>query len=350
MNQDISERLSGLIKSLIEEGYCSHAFLECGFLNKEKPSYTQSFPRDQNLIYFDLASLTKALATGPMILNSFSQNELSQDLRSFLNWLPEAFPKTTLSELMSHTSGLPAWLNFWINRLDSTSISSSLKLQSHKSIREVIERTDWNKLKVSKEDCYSDVGFILAGMILEMKVSKSIDNAFDDFKSSLNFNDEGIRFYSTNELKNQFCSTAYCHLRQRWVQGEVHDENAAALGGCAGHAGLIATGKGLSNYIKYLAASEYGRRYFIYNHDSFERMNPMFGLRPGDDMSSYPFGRGKSIGHLGFVGTSFWIDWDSESYGIFLCNRTISRRISKKIKFIRRVVFSLFQDMIDKEL
>ena len=138
-------------------------------------------------------------------------------------------------------------------------------------------------------------------------------------------------------------------MRRRIIQGEVHDENAASLGGEAGHAGLFATGEGVVSLLCSLWQNQSWKSAFDHglrkvsgqrNHDK--------SWGPGLQAFDLPCVNSFCLGHLGFTGTSFWVDHTNKTYAIFLSNRVVSGRQSKWISSVRskvaRGLFSILNE------
>ena len=328
----------------LDEGYFSHAYIECGFLDDQEPRFCKSWGNNEDI--FDLASLTKGLATGPLIYKAYLDGHFSldQQIGDLVRALPYPISSLTIKELLGHSSGLAPWKNFWIDRLGSQS-TSTFKLDSSDHIKKVFLRS--NIVLDTKIDRYSDLGFILLGLVLEEVFQDTLDNLFAGFqKGYLNLPEPKL-VYSPATISDECISTSFCTIRNRMLRGEVHDENCASLGGVSGHAGLFSSGDNLGSFLRSFAQTPHGRSFIRANHKAVKNRIPLIGLRQGDDPSSNTFGDGQAIGHLGFTGTAFWIDYERYSYSIFLSNRIRSGRISPLIKTLRREANTFSQHIID---
>lgn len=346
-------RLETILTECFESGLFTHAYVECGSFKSSEPAFSKfssSRAIESNRNIFDLASLTKALVTTPLVHDFLAEKELDgyepiekwfkrDDLPSF----KERILRLTPFELLSHRSGVPAWRNFWINRLLPGVSQEDLIRSSKDHITEVLNRVPIKDVAIER-DLYSDIGFILLGFLLEKARNKRLDVIFTEFVKKHSDKEilEDLQFStSLKNVRDRAISSGRCEVRSKELIGEVHDENCAALGSICGHAGLFGSGEAVSRYLRSL-----------YNGPYFDRMTTkdskgsMFGWRPGDDYSSIPFGNGNGVGHMGFTGTAFWVEPKLGVYAIFLSNRIISGRISKKIKETRHEVFRILFSMV----
>lgn len=327
------------IAAAIDSSYLTEYYCEAGYIEQPLP-ILKFASQNQFSTVFDLASLSKALATAPLLFWTKEKNLLSFDdeVGFFLPELPEEYKKAKISELLSHTSGYPAWLNFWINLLPGSVVNEAPSKRQH--IIEVLRRS-YHRFLFEQGTCYSDVGYIVLGCILETIFSGTLDKTLYDYCSAKNFSLESELSYTPlkPDISAQTAPTGYCMIREKELRAEVHDENCAVLSGVSGHCGLFGTGEALASFIKNLWSEQ--NSYF--SQDLSQQGGYSLGLRLGDDASSEVFGQGRSLGHLGFTGTAFWVDVPSKRYAIFLTNRVISGRISPEIKTLRRNFFSMCQ-------
>lgn len=269
---------------------------------------------------FDLASLTKPIATATAILILVEQGKLRFSDR-VAQYLP-AFGQNgkaniTVEQLLLHTSGL---------------IADNPETDYQEGRQRSLERV-FQLAPVTEPGSrfrYSDVGYIVLGELVGQVAGVPLDAfAHTHIFAPLGMADTGFRPASSQKAR-----AAPANRRNgRWIVGEVHDPRAYQLGGVAGHAGLFSTADDLAVYARtLLRGGEYqGRR--ILSPLGVRAMTTPHpvpgGLRSyGWDVdSSYStnrgelFPRGKSFGHTGFTGTSIWIDPESGTAVIFLSNR-----------------------------
>ncbi len=331
-------------------GYCTY-----GNIASPEPSYSYLLSPDGRDV-FDLASLTKALVTTPLLyaLKVDGKLDFSSRLADWLRGdkladLDRVLQELSVLELLRHQSGLPAWRNFWINHLG---VESPDRLNSPQRIKfrtvAALNRAA-KDLSSSKAQVYSDVGFILLGLCLERVEGLDLMVQFERFTNSLGVDARNLPldFGPGLNVKDRSVPTGECKLRRRELYGEVHDENCASLGGIAGHAGLFGTGEALGRFLHLLSRSRAGA--LLLKENAAARILPvgtsanesLIGWRQGADPSSLPFGDGAAIGHMGFTGVAFWLCPESGQYAILLTNRVLAGRLRPGIASLRREVFSV---------
>lgn len=281
---------------------------------------------------FDLASLSKALATTTALMWLVDRGEISIS-DPLHKWFPDfeqgLKKKIRLFHLLSHSSGLRAWRPYYRKYF-----KNGRMIRSNQVRNEIYDRLHKEGLsyRPGSRSLYSDLGFILAGEIIE-KVS---GRRLDDFCEKEIFGPLKLRTLTfrgsdrTSGPKPLFAATESCPWRGRVLRGEVHDGNAYALGGVAGHAGLFGTAedvyrltqvildaaKGDSKYLSPGLVKRFVRRAKI--------PGSSWGLgwdTPSDPSSSGLYLSSLSFGHLGFTGCSIWADRRRELIIVLLSNR-----------------------------
>ncbi|MEZ4742860.1 MAG: serine hydrolase [Bdellovibrionota bacterium] len=364
---ELSDELYKVLSPYLKSDKLTHVFAECGDFFEESPHFSFQIAKKNgnelrgDRVYediFDVSSLTKALVTTPLVFNELLKSEklhLDQDVSQWLmgckHNLSDALSKLKIRDLLRHKSGLPAWRNFWIQRLDVLDTLNKPDVRSSLGSSEVlynrnlyIEKTlnrFANDLHQKGEFIYSDLGFILLGFILELRNKKSLDQLFNDFASiDLQRNKNWIGFVSEGFPLERCISTGYCFLRKRPLHGEVHDENCAALYGISGHAGLFANGRAIVSYLRSLLKSKVGKTLLYENLKYLQEGNdPLCGWRQRSNIPLPYF----VLGHLGFTGTAFWLSKDADRYLVLLTNRVISGRIAPWISSLRASCYEIMQ-------
>jgi CubicO group peptidase (beta-lactamase class C family) len=314
---------------------------------------------------YDLASLTKPLITGLLSARRVEAGELNL-ADSVSAYLPE-FARTdkraiTIRQLLTHTSGLPAWRALYIlaggKRARTLSAIAELELE-HEPGTHVV---------------YSDLGFIVLGLLLERLTGKRLtEMANDDIFQPLElqrtfFNpaaalQTGIAACETgNAYERSMCTTAdetdYKNWRQELIWGQVHDGNACFLGGMAGHAGLFSTAREtvilasqfLAGQTKLLQPAT--TEWFRQNLTAGLAEARSFGwqLAETKDSAAGPDLPRDSFGHSGFTGTSCWNDPNQERTFVLLTNRTHARALPfANINSVRRRFHSLAVGALTRE-
>jgi CubicO group peptidase (beta-lactamase class C family) len=268
---------------------------------------------------FDLASVTKVLATTAMAMILYERGLL--DLEAPVTAIVPEFagddairPEITLRMLLAHNSGLPAYEKLF------------LRAQTREALLRAAFTTPLTAAPGARAE-YSDIGFIILGMVLE----RLADEPLGVFCQREIFGPLGMMhttFNPTQALKDSIPPTADDRtFRHRIIQGEVQDENASVLGGIAGHAGLFSTAEDLALF----AHAMLNGGYPILRPPTVEfcarrESTPEGTSRAlGWDTPSAPSQSGKyfscSFGHLGYTGTSLWIDPDRQLSITLLTNR-----------------------------
>ena len=286
-----------------------------------QPGQTAMLPE----IVFDLASLTKPIATATAIMVLLEQGKLlvstplSQYLPAFHRKATEGI---TVEQMLLHTSGFIA-----DNPLSDYEDGAEKAWQRLLALKPISQP--------GSKFAYSDVNYILLGKVVETLSGMPLDAFTQKYVfAPLGLNETG--FKPQGKLKDLAAPTE--KRGDAWMIGEVHDPRAFALGGVAGHAGLFSTSDDLAVFTQMLLnGGEYnGKR--ILQAETIKlllapREVPLAGGKTGlrtygwDMQTGYSSNRGdgfpsgKSFGHTGFTGTSVWIDPGSQTAVIILSNR-----------------------------
>src|SRR5437763_3094297 len=294
--------------------------------------YEPDSPATQDDTIFDLASLTKVLAatTIAMQLLEAGRLALSDPIARWVHdWRGHDREQVTLRALLSHSSGLTAWLPFYrdyTGRKDFQHAICALPLE----------------YTPDSQSIYSDLGFILLGFALEDAGRASLDKQSAAVLGRIT--PAPLLFSPPLALRARIAPTERDPWRGRLLVGEVHDENCWALGGVAGHAGLFGTAEAIGDFARAMLVAVKGATSPI----ASRRTVKMFVTRghvPGsralgwDTMlptSSCGSKRSTAaFGHTGFTGTSLWIDPERDVYVVFLTNRVHPTRDNNAIQKIR---------------
>lgn len=293
---------------------------------------------------FDLASLTKVLATTPALIKLVQAGALSLDqpLASILPPFDQPSKAAiTLEQLLRHRSGLPAYRPYF---------------QGLKGDNPAARKKDLNRRltteplagPVGRQTVYSDIGFMILRWVVETRTGLRLDRYVDEAV----FEPLGIRrlFYVDVEahvpLENP-AATEKCPWRHTVIRGVVHDENAYAVGGVEGHAGLFGDAAGVHRLLAALLAAYKKEQADVFNPQTvgrFLRVPPGAGRALGFDTpsteasSSGRFFSSRTVGHLGFTGTSVWMDLARGVIVVLLTNRIHFGRDNDAIRHFRPVL------------
>jgi serine-type D-Ala-D-Ala carboxypeptidase len=282
---------------------------------------------------YDLASLTKVVGTttGAMIL--YDEGKLSLDER-VTHYLP-AFngglkELVTVRMLLEHRSGLPAGRDLWRHA------------HTPEEARQLVLDTPL-EYRPDHGQIYSDLGADILGMVIEAVAAEPLDQ----FLAERVFTPLGMhdtQFRPSDSLVYRIAPTEVSPPRGYPIDGEVHDENAFALGGVAGHAGLFGTASDLAVFAQMMLNGGIYDGVRIVS-DSAVRL---FTARASGDRAlgwevadgSHGAGNylsGSAYGHTGFTGTSIWIDPERDMFVILLTNRVHAARAKRPAKVIADV-------------
>ncbi len=290
-------------------------------------TYEPDSPAVQADTIFDLASITKVVATTTMaaILYERGLLDLDASLRSVLSGAADV----PFRLLLAHSSGLPAYLRLFEQAHTRDALLAA-------ALATPLEAAPGTRA------AYSDIGFILLGAALEKLSGESLDTfcAREIFGPLAMSN-------TTFRVPAAFRTCVVPTLndtdfRRRIIQGEVNDENAAVLGGVAGHAGLFAPALDVARFAECMLAGGHSilRPETVALFIRRQNSPPGTSRALGWDTPSPPSQSGKhfsprSFGHLGYTGTSLWIDPERRLSVTLLTNRTWPDRSSQLIKQIR---------------
>jgi CubicO group peptidase (beta-lactamase class C family) len=296
-------------------------------------TYEENVPEVTGETIFDVASLTKVMAATSMAMVLYERGVLDLEAR-VAAIVPEFVGggergSVTVRHLLSHTSGLPAY--------------EKLFAQAH-TREELIAAACRAPLVARPGDHveYSDIGFIVLGAVLERLADEPIDTfCAREIFGPLGLSRTGYR--PPSEWREQIPPTEDDRaFRQRAIQGEVHDENASVMGGVSAHAGLFAPAADVARFAEWMLHGGTP----ILRPDTVKLFTSPQPVRSGNaralgwDRVSQPsqsgrYFSGSAYGHLGFTGTSLWIDPERRLSVTMLTNRTWPHRESQPIKQLR---------------
>jgi beta-glucosidase-like glycosyl hydrolase/CubicO group peptidase (beta-lactamase class C family) len=337
---------------VLNRAVADHAFpggvLAVGYNNElivhefGRQTYDANSPTVTADTIYDAASLTKPVATSTLVAMQVEAGHIGLDLpvaRYIPEWNdgsnPEWRKTITVRNLLTHTSGLPAHKDYF------------LALHSKREFIAAICKEPLEYAPGSKT-VYSDLGFILLGEILERATGETVDQlAQEDIFAPLQMT--STTFNPSKNIWPRIAPTENdTSFRKRLLQGEVHDENSFALGGVAGHAGMFTTASDLAAFCQMMLNGGVYAHHRMLNRATismFTAPQTVAGnartlgwMSPTPNSSSGKYFSPRSYGHLGYTGTSIWIDPDRKLFVILLTNRVNPSRENDKITAVRPAV------------
>ncbi|MEI6512198.1 MAG: serine hydrolase [bacterium] len=343
-------RLMNALNELMKQGIADEAFpgAVCAIVKPNQVILREAWgladpesktPAAIDTIY-DIASLTKPItvtAVGLLI----ERGKLCLD-QMVTYWLPEAehLAAVTLRQLITHTSGLPSWKDYFqVGR-------------NKKAILEAVYATPLEAMP-GQRYCYSDVGYILLGAIIETVVRQPLNDFLrQNLFEPLGMNDTS--YLPNQSLKSRFAVTGHCVTRlNQTLKGEVHDANTATMGGVAGHAGLFSAINDLIIFAQTIlnegqfegkrilspatlcemATNQNAPNIEAHTFGWFAYPN---GYHPRADLLSR-----QSFGHTGFTGTVMVFDPAIKSALILLTNRIYSDPEAARFPLYRKRILNI---------
>ncbi len=296
-----------------------------GTIAKGSLSYGGSQAVAANTIY-DLASLTKVLATTAVMVPERQSRRvrLNDRVRHWIDsWSGEERQPVTIQDLLEHCSGLPAHRHYFESRRGRPSLEQAI-------CEEPLDYPPRTKA------LYSDIGFMLLGFALENAAGVSLDRLFEQWRNTQIGSEVELRFRPGADWRDRTAPTEGDAGGEEG-HGVVHDENAAALDGVAGHAGLFGTASAVGACARWWltspALSRFSQKSSVPGSSRALGWDTMLSTSScGTRLSR------KAIGHTGFTGTSLWIDPVQDLYVAFLSNRVHPTRAGKGIQDTRRAL------------
>jgi CubicO group peptidase (beta-lactamase class C family) len=350
-------RVDSIIRAALQDGASPGAALVVGRHGKivrmrgyGRTDWDLNAPEVTDSTLYDLASLTKAMGTATVAMQLAREGRLVLDapIHRYLRGWPSAglHGQITVRHLLSHTSGLPAGADIWPGaRTRGERIASLARLKV------------W--VKPGARRVYSDVGMILLGAILE----EVTDSRLDDLLNTRVFQPLAMRETGFNPLTAHGELGSFtlariapterdAYVRKALVHGVVHDLNAWALDGVAGHAGLFSSARDMAVYGMTILDAAQGRETPIFPAGAFAAWlrRERFAGRPlgwdvpsGQRSSAGIYFSKASIGHTGFTGTSLWVDPERDLFVVLLTNRLNPSARNQRHVQLRRDVHDYVQ-------
>ncbi|KGA99000.1 penicillin-binding protein [Alkalihalobacillus alcalophilus ATCC 27647 = CGMCC 1.3604] len=293
-------------------------------LYEEALGYRSVFPTKEKMALntvFDLASLTKVVATLPSILKLIEYGDIHLDdrIKTILpKFATNGKEDITIKHLLTHTSGLPAHRRYYEEKLGTEQIINQIYQESLVSA-------------IGEQVIYSDLGFITLYQVIEAVTGKR----FEDFVQKEVFEPLEMKETGFNPSFNEkrFAATEYSEGLQGYKQGIVHDDNTEFMGGISGHAGLFSTMSDLTHFAEmiendgvYKGKTILSARSLQISRKNYSPFDTEFRglgwiLKSPIVSSCGDLFSVESYGHTGFTGTSIWFDPKVDLRVILLTNR-----------------------------
>jgi CubicO group peptidase (beta-lactamase class C family) len=266
---------------------------------------------------WDLASLTKVLCTVPLVISLIEEGrmELDSDLSEVIEGAPQG---VSVAHCLQHSSGWPAWRPFFTDLgIDSSAWG---KDSTRQAVLSGILQTPL-QTRPGERHCYSDLGMIALGFALERWGGAPLDVLFEERIS-------GPARLSLGWGDPQAAATEDCPLRGRVIRGQVHDLNAAMLGGISAHAGLFGSAAAVAAAVATQLRSWHGEGAYSTElvREFWSRVGPGshrlgWDSPSGTASSASALWPRDGVGHLGFTGCSIWVAPADSLIVVFCSNR-----------------------------
>jgi CubicO group peptidase (beta-lactamase class C family) len=301
---------------------------------------------DENTLW-DMASLTKVvgMTTAMMQLTEAGKVDLDAPVQRYIpEFRGPNKERVTVRHLLTHSSGLPAWRPLYKETwspAEARALAVATALDTLPGVRMV----------------YSDLGAIILGQIVERVSGESLD----EYLARHVFGPLGMtstRYRPGPDLLSRIAPTEYDPWRQRHIRGEVHDENAFALGGVSAHAGLFSSGHDVARLTRmylnggtldgvHFVSPETIRR-FTTVQDSMLSNRALGWETPNGTNSAGHLMKRPAFGHTGFTGTSIWVDPSRDLFVILLTNRVNPTRQNLRIGAVRTELADVVVRVLDR--
>jgi len=304
-------------------------------------------PRPDENTLWDMASLTKVvgLTTAMMQLSEAGKVDLDAPVQRYV----EEFQgpnkeRVTLRHLLTHSSGLPAWRPLY-KETESPAAARALAIATALDTLPGIRMV------------YSDLGAIILGVVVERVSGETLDtylarHVFGPLRMTSTVYRPG------RDLLARIAPTEYDPWRQRHIHGEVHDENAYALGGVSAHAGLFSTGHDVARLCQMylnggtlngarIVSGETIRRFTTVQDSTFSNRALGWETPNGTNSAGHLLAR-PAFGHTGFTGTSIWVDPSRDLFVILLTNRVNPTRQNLRIGAVRTALADVVVRVLDR--
>lgn len=321
---------------------------------------------------FDIASVTNVLVTTTLLMQLVEMGRLRLDDR--VSRYIQGFgvygkSPITVRQVLAHASGLAHWHPYF-EELLKVNAAVRRGIMTSRGAKEFVHNSI-NRAQLKYEpgtrQLYSDLGFMLLGHLIEVLTGLKLDKAAQRYvfqplglKATSYIDLTLIRRRGIHPVRDLIAPTEECPWRRRVLCGEVHDDNAWAMGGIAGHSGVFSTAADLHLFAAEMLKASLGRSAFLKQETirhfwNAGRTSPVEGWRYGWDSPSKENGLSESrlspgaVGQNGFTGCSIWLEPEQGLDIILLSNRIHPTRSNRKIRAFRPVLIDAVLAAMDQQ-
>jgi serine-type D-Ala-D-Ala carboxypeptidase len=329
--------------------------------------YAQQYPEHRDMradTIFDIASLTKVVATTTAVMCLLRDNvfpPLDEPVRTYIPEFPH--DSVTFLHLLTHSAGLAWWWPLYEDVQAAIDAHGASILGTDAAQRIILNSLCSIALTATpgEQYVYSDLGFILLGMAIE----RMTDMRLDAYCQEMIFGPLGLThtfFRRSGDLlrPGEYAATERCEWRRRILCGEVHDENAYAMGGVAGHAGLFSTLDDTRRLMNCLRRCYEGtddflpqavvQQFFTRQHLPADSTRALGWDTPSPhDSTGGELLSTTSVGHTGFTGTSIWLDLSRKVMILLFANRVHPSRNDRAFLKMRPKIHDTVLITFDRE-
>ncbi len=296
--------------------------------------------------YYDWASLTKIVFSVTQAMSLVDQGliDVEREVAAEIDWFRAPVKRARVRELLCHSAGLTWWKPFY-ESIDRSKPRAARWAQLELLVAEEMKAAE--KAGYDGRAVYSDLDFFALGALMKRKTGRDFDKMWDELRDRFGLRE--TTFHVGNKptrARRLYAPTETCPWREKTIQGEVHDENAWALGGVAPHAGLFGPLDDLSRWGLLLRASLRGGKGLAepgtvrsFARRALPRARGDWALGFMMPSSRNPscgrYFSKRSVGHLGFTGTSLWYDPRADLLVTILSNRVHPTRENKLFPQLR---------------
>jgi serine-type D-Ala-D-Ala carboxypeptidase len=369
MNEQVYPYITRKLQQAIENGSTPGVGILVAhkgeMLYRYATGHAQIYPDSRDLheqTIFDIASLTKVIATTTALMLLLRDHALTLD-DSLSRYIPEfPMPQVTIQHLLTHSAGFPDHLPLYEDVQQEANRQGNDFIGSPEAKQFVLTKVCQTKLYAApgEQYLYSDLGFMLLGAVIEKISGAPLDQyCHEKIFAPLAMTTTFFQKYGNAIKAGEYAATERCEWRHRVLYGEVHDENAYAMGGVAGHAGLFSTLDDVHKFMRMLYHCYEGtdnfipepvvRQFFTKQHLPAHSTRALGWDTPSekDSTAGELFSR-TAVGHTGFTGTSIWFDLKRALVVILFSNRVHPSRNNQRFLKMRPKIHDTVVITVDR--